>query len=181
MLKKNRGTAFKHRGLPSIMADELKEKAHYVAVTAIVHRTVHGKRQYLLCKRSMQEKIFPGKWCVPGGRIMQSDFTSMPKDTKDHWFSVIEKVLAKEIKEETNLEIGDIGYVSNLALLRPNGYSTIIISMHAAWKSGEAKMLQPDELVDFAWVTLEEAKSYDLIENIWEQIESVEKKLCLKT
>ena len=35
-------------------------------------------------------------------------------------------------------------------------------------------MKQPDELVDYAWVTLEEIKNYDLIENIYEQIEKVD-------
>jgi 8-oxo-dGTP pyrophosphatase MutT (NUDIX family) len=150
--------------------DDLKDKVHYIAVTGIVRKD----NKFLICKRSMQERLFPGKWCVPGGRVMLSDFIDTPKDTKDHWFSILEKTLAKEIFEETNLKIKDIGYVSNLALLRPNGYSTIIISLYADWESGEAEMKQPDELVDFAWVTLDEAKEYDLIENIWKQLEKVE-------
>jgi 8-oxo-dGTP pyrophosphatase MutT (NUDIX family) len=155
--------------------DDLKEKAHYIAVTGIVRRQgPDGQRQYLICQRSLQEKIFPGKWCVPGGRVMQSDFISTPKDTNDHWFNILEKTLAKEIFEETNLRIKDIGYVSNLALIRPNGFSTIIISLCAEWESGEALMKQPDELIDFAWVSLEEAESYDLIENIYEQIAKVD-------
>jgi 8-oxo-dGTP diphosphatase len=158
-------------GLFGLM-DDLKDKVHYIAVTGIVRKD----DKYLICKRSDKERIFPGKWCVPGGKVTITDFIHTPKDTKDHWFGVLEKTLAKEIFEETNIRIKNIGYVSNLALLRPNGYSTIIISLHAQWDSGEAEMKQPDELVDFAWVTLEEAKEYDLIENIWEQIEKVEKK-----
>jgi 8-oxo-dGTP pyrophosphatase MutT (NUDIX family) len=151
--------------------DNLKEKLHYIAVTGIVKKD--GK--YLICKRSGKERIFPGKWCVPGGRVMLSDFINTPKDTKDHWFSVFEKILAKEIFEETNICINEIGYVSNLALLRPNGFSTIIVSMYASWESGDVVMKQPDELTDFAWVSLEEAKEYDLIENIIEQMEKVDR------
>jgi 8-oxo-dGTP pyrophosphatase MutT (NUDIX family) len=150
--------------------DEIKDKAHYIAVTGIVRK---GEK-FLICKRSMHEKIFPGKWCVPGGRIMQSDFANTKKDTTDHWFDIIEKTLAKEIFEETNLRIKNIGYVSNLALIRPNGFSTLIISMHAEHDSGEVIMKEPEELVDHAWVTLEDAKNYDLIENIYEQLEKVE-------
>jgi 8-oxo-dGTP pyrophosphatase MutT (NUDIX family) len=150
--------------------DDVKEKAHYIAVTGIVRKA--GK--FLICKRSEQEKIFPGKWCVPGGRVMQSDFIHTPKDTQDHWFNVFEKILQKEIFEETNVRIKHIGYVSNLALLRPNGFTTIIVSLHAEWESGEVVMKQPEELVDYAWVTLQEAKEYDLIENIYEQLEKVE-------
>lgn len=147
---------------------ELKDKAHYIAVTGIIIK--NGK--YLICKRSNCEKIFPGKWCVPGGKVQQSDFINSKKDTDSHWFNVLEKVLEKEIFEETNLKIKNIGYVSNLALIRPNGFSTIIISLFAHYESGKI-LLNEDELVDYAWVTLEEAKNYDLIENIYEQLERV--------
>lgn len=150
--------------------EDLKDKVHYIAVTGIVRKD----GRYLICKRSERERIFPGKWCVPGGKVQLSDFAGTPKDTQDHWFGVFEKVLAKEVFEETNVRIADVGYVSNLALLRPNGYSTIIVSLHARWESGEVVMKQPDELVDYAWVTLEEAKGYDLIENIWEQMEQAD-------
>jgi 8-oxo-dGTP pyrophosphatase MutT (NUDIX family) len=153
------------------------EKVHYIAVTGIVHK--EGK--YLICKRSAKEKMFPEKWCVPGGKVMKSDFVNTPKDTSDHWFNVFEKVLAREIYEETNIQIKDIGYVSNLAFLRPNGFSTIIVSMHATWRAGEVIMKQPDELTDYAWVTLDEAKHYDLIENIWDQIAHTEKLLREKS
>ena len=69
-------------------------------------------------------------------------------------------------------KIKNIGYVSNLALIRPNGFSTIIVSLCADHESGEV-MLNKDELSDHAWVSLEEAKDYDLIENIYEQLEKV--------
>ncbi len=148
--------------------NDLKDKAHYVAVTGIVCK----EDKFLICKRSMKEKIFPGKWCVPGGKLQQSDFINTNKDTDSHWFDVLEKTLKKEIKEETNLEINNIGYVSNLALIRPNGHSTIILSLFADFKEGKVK-LQEDELIDYAWVNLEEAKDYDLIDNIYEQLEKV--------
>lgn len=148
--------------------DDLKDKAHYIAVTGIICK----EDKFLICKRSMSEKIFPGKWCVPGGKLQQSDFKNNPKDTDSHWFDVLEKTLKKEIKEETNLEINNIGYVSNLALIRPNGHSTIILSLFADFKDGEIKLAE-DELTDYSWVTLEEAKDYDLIDNIYEQLEKV--------
>lgn len=146
------------------------DKTHYISVTGII-RNSEGK--YLICKRSPNEKAFPNKWCVPGGKIEVKDFIETPKDTNDHWFDIFEKTLHKEIFEETQLKIKDIGYVSNLAFIRPNGYSTIIVSLFAQHDSGEVK-LNPEELTDFAWVNLEEAKKYDLIENIFEQIKKVE-------
>jgi len=149
--------------------DDMREKTHYVAVTGIIRKD--GK--YLICKRSHKEKAFPGKWCVPGGKLEMKDFASAPKDTSDHWLDVLEKILRKEIHEETGLRITNICYVSNLAFIRPNGYSTLIISLAADYAEGNV-ILDQDELVDYAWVTLKEAKDYDLIENIYEQIEKVD-------
>ena len=150
--------------------EDVQEKAHYVSVTGII-RNSEGK--YLICKRSPNEKVFPSKWCVPGGKIQKGDFVDTPKNTEDHWFDIFEKTLHREIFEETGLKIKEIGYVSNLALIRPNGFSTLIVSLHAQHDEGEVK-LDENELVDSAWVSLEEAKNYDLIENIYEQIEKVE-------
>lgn len=151
--------------------DEIKEKAHYIAVTGIIRKD----EKYLICKRSPNEKAFPNKWCVPGGKLQQSDFISSPKDTSDHWLDIFEKVLEREIFEETNLKIKNMGYVSSLVFLRPNGFSTIIVSLHAEYNSGVVSLDQK-ELTDYKWVTPEEAKSYDLIENIYEQIEKVDSK-----
>ncbi len=149
--------------------DELREKLHYVSVTGIIRKD--GK--YLICKRSPNEKAFPNKWCVPGGKIEVRDFVNTKKDTSAHWLDIFEKTLRKEILEETGLKIKNIGYVSNLAFIRPNGFSTIIISLYAEHADGEVK-LDKEELVDHAWVSLDEAKKYDLIENIWEQMQKVD-------
>jgi len=150
--------------------EEIQKKAHYIAVTGII-RNSEGK--YLICKRGPNEKAFPNKWCVPGGKVEKNDFVNNPKDTSDHWLDVFEKTLQREIVEETQIEIKNIGYVSNLAFVRPNGFSTLIISLYAEHKNGEVKLAE-DELVEHKWVNLEEAKNYDLIENIYEQIEKVD-------
>jgi 8-oxo-dGTP diphosphatase len=153
-------------------ADGIKDKVHYIAVTGVV-RNRDGR--YLICKRSPKEKIFPNKWCFPGGKMQMSDFISTPKDTSDHWLDIFEKTLKREIAEETGLRIKVLGYIASLALIRPNGYSTVIINMLAEHESGDV-VLNEDELVDHAWVTLDEAKQYDLIENIYEQMEKVDKR-----
>ena len=96
------------------------------------------------------------------------------KDTSEHWLSVFECTLSREIREEVGLDIHKITYVSNLAFLRPNGFSTIVVSLSAEYASGQIAL--SSELVDYAWVTCLEAKKYDLIENIYEQIAQVEEK-----
>lgn len=150
----------------------MQEKAHYIAITGVV-RNKEGK--YLICKRSEQEKVFPGKWCFPGGKLEQQDFIHSKKDTRDHWLDIFEKIVEKEILEETGLIVKAKGYIASLVFLRPNGFSTVIVNMLCSSISYDVN-LKTDELVDFAWVSLEEAKQYDLIENIWEQMEKVEKR-----
>lgn len=152
--------------------EDIREKAHYIAITGIIKKD----GRYLICKRSPNEKAFPNKWCVPGGKLELKDFVNSKKDTSSHWLGVFERVLEREIKEETGLEIKNINYVSNLAFIRPNGFSTIIVSLCADYDSGDVKLAE-EELVDHAWVDLQEAKNYDLIENIYEQIKTVNEQL----
>jgi len=146
----------------------MKGKIHYVSVTGIVKKD----NKFLICKRSHKEKAFPGKWCVPGGKIEEQDFINSPKDIGDYWLDIFEKIVIKEIKEETNIDIKNIDYVSNLVFIRPNGYPTIIVSLVADYAGGEVKLAE-DELVDYAWVTLDELKDYDLLENLYDQIKKV--------
>ncbi|MGV8141662.1 MAG: NUDIX domain-containing protein, partial [Candidatus Woesearchaeota archaeon] len=135
--------------------EQLKEKTNYVSITGIIRKKENGHNRYLICKRSPNEKAFPNKWCVPGGKIEQKDFINTTRDTADHWLDIFEKTLKKEILEETNLTIINIGYVSSLVFIRPNGFSTIIVSLYADYDSGEIK-LSDEELVDYAWVDTEE-------------------------
>jgi len=81
--------------------DNNQSQVHYIAVTGIISKGA----KYLICKRCPNEKAFPNKWCVPGGKLEHADFISTPKDTSAHWLGIFEKVLEREIKEETGLEI----------------------------------------------------------------------------
>jgi hypothetical protein len=47
------------------------------------------------------------------------------------------------------------------------------LSYWAEYKSGKAR--PGKDLTNFAWVTLKEAKKYDLIDGIWGELRDVEK------
>ena len=147
------------------------EKAHYLVVTGIILKD--GK--FLITKRSLKEKVFPGKWTVPGGKVEKSDYINTPKDTSEHWYNVFENVLKREVMEETGLEIKNIRYLTNLSFIRPYNIPTFIISLYADHHNGEVKL--SEDMTDYAWVTLEEAKSYDLIEGIYEELVMLDKTL----
>lgn len=146
------------------------KKAHYLVVTAIIVND--GK--YLIAKRSDKEAAFPGQWTVPGGKLNVNDYKERSKDTKDLWYNIFEDLVRREVREEVNLEIKNIGYVTSLAYIRSDNIPTIIISMYADYATGEVRLSH--ELTEYAWVTLEDAKDYDLIEGIYEELELFDKR-----
>ncbi len=148
-----------------------KNKAHYVAVTAIIVKD--GK--FLIAKRSADEKVFPNKWTVPGGRLEVEDYTKRPRDTKEAWYNVVEDLLKREVREEVGLEIKSIDYLTNLAFIRPDNIPVFVLSMIAEHLSGEVSLC--DELSEYAWVDLEEAKGYDFISGIYEELEMANSQL----
>lgn len=138
---------------------------HEVAITAIIVKD----GSYLITRRSPNKKRFPGMWTVPGGRLEPKDYIDLPKDTTDYWYNVLEKVLRREVKEETGLDIANIAYVTSLATVHGDGYPSLVISCLADYQSGDV-MLQPDETDAYVWVTLEEAKNYQLIDGIYDEL-----------
>jgi len=99
--------------------------------------------------------------------------TLHPKTTKDHWYLAIEKSLRREIKEECNLEVGKIKFLLDIVFIRPDGLPAIILSFYCPYKSGKIKL--DEDNTDYAWVTYQEAKKYDLIEGLLEEIAMVDK------
>ncbi len=145
---------------------------HEVAITAIIVKD--GK--FLLTKRSATKRRFPNMWTVPGGKLEMSDYVGLPKDTKDYWYNVLEKVLRREVSEEVGIDIRNIEYVTSLATVHGDGAPSLVISCVADWESGEV-VLQKEECDEFAWVTLEEAKDYDLLDGIYDELVMASKQL----
>lgn len=143
---------------------------HEVAITAIIVKD--GK--YLITRRSPEKKRFPGMWTVPGGKLETDDYINLPKDTADYWYNVLEKVLRREVKEETELDISNIVYVTSLATVHADGNPSLVISCLADYQSGEVT-LKTDEADDFRWVTLEEAKEFQLIDGIYDELTMADK------
>ena len=142
---------------------------HRITSTAIICKD--GK--YLLVQRSFEKKVFLGKWTVPGGGLEVDDYIGLPTSGAGQWYRAIEKSLVREVMEEVNLEVDKFNYLVDIAFIRPDGIPVIVLSFWADYKGGEVKL--NDENIKYAWATLEEAKNYDLIEGIWEEIEMVDK------
>ena len=75
--------------------------------------------------------------------------------------------------EEVGLEINNIKYLTSLSYIRSDNIPTIIVSLFADYSEGKVKLCPA--LTEYVWVTLEEAKNYDLIEGIYEELEMLDR------
>mgnify|MGYP001570109911 CR=1 FL=1 len=153
------------------MVEYDKNKSHYVVVTGILVKD--GK--YLIAKRAEWEKAFPGKWTVPGGKLEMKDYISREKDISAHWYNIFENLLRREIMEEVGLEIKNIGYVTSMVYLRDDGIPCIIVSLYAEPVGEKIKLC--NALTEFEWVILDEAKNYDMVEGLYEELEILDNHL----
>ena len=147
------------------MANSTNKYLHEVVITAIIVKD--GK--YLITRRSENKKRFPGMWTVPGGKLETEDYMNLPKETEHYWYNVLEKVLKREVQEEVGLEIENIVYVTSLATIHKDGNPSLVISCKADYKSGDV-VLQEEENDKYAWVDLEKAKRYDLLDGIYDEL-----------
>jgi 8-oxo-dGTP pyrophosphatase MutT (NUDIX family) len=150
---------------------EVKDKElHRVAATAIVYRPDHT---YLIIKRGDKKRVHPGRWLVPGGGLSTDDYLHTPAGVDQQWNGALETALRREIHEEVGLEIGRPEYICDITFIQPNGTPVLVLSFFAPYVGGE---VVPDglEVVDFAWVTLEEAARYDLVGETLEEIRAAD-------
>lgn len=147
--------------------EKIKDKElHRIAITAIIYND-DGK--YLITRRSLSKKAFPGKWTVPGGGLSTDDYANNPPSTKaGQWYYSVEKTLRREVKEEVNVEIGKPEYLLDLTFIIPDGTPCMVLSFFAPYVSGEVKL--DKDSIDYKWVTAKEAEDYDLIDGISEEI-----------
>ena len=153
---------------------EIKDQElHRIVSTAIIHKD----GRYLILRRSLEKKAFPGKWTAPGGGLEVDDYINTPKTTNDHWYFAVENSLRREIKEECNLEVGKVSYLCDMVFIRPNNVPAVVLSFYCPYKSGEVAL--DEDNIDYAWVNVEEAKNYDLVEGLLSEIKIVDKILSL--
>ena len=156
----------------------MPENSYEIVITAIIVK--EGK--YLITRRCAKKRKWPLMWTVPGGHLEADDYMPFPKDTVNAWYNILERAVKREVREETGIEIKNIDYLTSIvAQYGENPPSSLIISLIADYDFGTIS-LQEEESDSFEWVSLEEAKKFDLIDGIYDELVMAEnKRLGLKS
>ncbi|MBU6321246.1 MAG: NUDIX domain-containing protein, partial [Patescibacteria group bacterium] len=162
------------------MIEPKEKELHRIAVTGIIWKEEGGARTYLITKRAPHKKAWPGKWTVPGGGMQVDDYINEEKtfanEESPQWYNAVEKTLRREIREEVGLEVSDIGYLLDVAFIRPDGIPAIVLSFYCQYASGEVAL--DEDATEYAWITAAEVGDYELIQGIDHEITLVEERLA---
>lgn len=123
----------------------------------LVNGVVFNKDKVLVSQRSWEESHMPGRWTIPGGKVEHSE---------GNVFNILEKNLAKEIKEETGVEVDDIflPVINNSFIRGSDNQHVVVIVYKCFYKSGNPQPLE--DTIDCKWATREEVESMDFPPNV---------------
>ena len=149
-------------------------KLFYILANVVIYRK--SDERCLILKRHEREKVHPGKYCVPGGKL---EWTHLPIDNPTRmngnvldYENAVEDLLAREVKEESGLDLDlskGMKYINSVAFIRPDGIPAILVKFAAHYKEGKI-ILEEGGFTDHAWVNAEEVKEFDLIEGIDQEV-----------
>lgn len=128
---------------------------HRVVVAGLVYRPREGDTDYefLIMRRPNDATFYKGVWCAPGGGVEIEDFTdALP----------LEVGLLRELDEEVGkMTLGIPFLVNARAFTRKDGVGVVVLTYSLLHYEGEPHT--SPEAAELAWVTHEEAGSYNLI------------------
>lgn len=156
-----------------ISLDNAKQnKLFYFVANVVIYRESDGR--CLILKRDEREKVHPGRWGVPGGKLEWKDLdldrpSRINGDVLDYE-NALEDLLKREAKEEANVEIGDeFLYINSVAFVRPDEIPVVLVKVAAKYRSGEV-VPEKGGFTDYAWVNAEEVKNYPCIDGVPEEV-----------
>lgn len=149
-----------------------EDKLFYFVANVVIYRESDGR--CLILKRSAREKVHPGKYAVPGGKLEWNQLpvkkpTRMNGDVLD-FENIVEDLLVREVKEEAGVEIKkDFTYLNSVAFIRPDEIPVVLVKFAAKYKSGKVRP-EPGAFDEYIWADEKEIKKYDCIDGIREEV-----------
>lgn len=158
----------------TISASQAKQdKLFYIVANIIIIDRV--KQACLLLKRSEKEKVHPGKWAFPGGKLEHGELQQLLEQSGKTPIDGIDNILgilaAREAEEECGL-IVDVNakILQNKVFIRPDNVPVFLAILVTEYRGGTVA-LEDGAITDHAWVTKEELSNYDCIPGIVEEAE----------
>lgn len=149
-----------------------RNKLFYFVANVVIYRV--SDQRCLILQRNKNERVHPGKFAVPGGKLEWQDLdinnpTKLNGEVLDFDYA-IEKLLQRETSEETGLKIENkLHYINSAAFIRPDGIPVVLIKFAAKYKSGSID-LSEGSFIKYAWVNAKEVQKYDCILGIQEEV-----------
>jgi 8-oxo-dGTP diphosphatase len=116
---------------------------------------IFNKNKFLIIKRSNKTRGEHGYWEFPGGRM---EYGETPDET-----------LGRELLEEVGLKVEIIKPLNTWSFFRDE--NTQIVGITYLCDAVSSEVILSEEHVDFAWVTFEDLRNYNIKPSIIEQIE----------
>ena len=149
-------------------------KLFYFVANVVIYRESDGR--CLLLKRDEREKVHPGRYCTPGGKLEWKDLdidnpSRVNGGTVLDYENAVEELLARETQEEAGVDIDktDMRYINSVAFIRPDETPVVLIKLAAKYIGGEV-VLEKGGFTDHIWVNAEEVQNYECIDGIPEEV-----------
>jgi len=158
-----------------ISLDQAKQdKLFYFVANVVVYRESDGR--CLLLKRSKTEKVHPGKYAVPGGKLEWADLDVTNPTRRNgevlDFENAIEGLLVREVREEAGIAIAPtLTYVNNVAYVREDGTPTVLVKFAATYTGGDV-VLEAGAFDGFTWANAEEVERLDCILGVREEVKA---------
>src|SRR4051812_2620229 len=99
-----------------------QHKLFYFVVTGTIYNP--KLKKCLILQRSKKEIAHPGLWGVTGGKLEWADLENNPPTRQNFdildWEGLVEKLIVREAKEESGLDVEDPRYLDSVVFLRPD-------------------------------------------------------------
>lgn len=103
---------------------------------------LNDKNEILLLKRYGQVRNNAGWWAKPGGKVRFNE--------------TVIKMVKREIKEETNIEIDVWGLLPHTDhIIKNEGHHWVAINFLASYKKGKLKIMEPHKCEEIGWFSLD--------------------------
>ena len=120
---------------------------NYKLYVVNVEAAIYKEDKWLIIKRSEKEEHGPGLMSLVGGKVE----TDVVQD------GILEVTLKREIREEVGIEVSDrMHYLESKTFPLADGQLIVDIVFVCKYKSGEARVVDSNEVGEIYWMTCEE-------------------------